>query len=181
MWTIGSYRLLTVKACYIWLIECIAGYSHHEDNDMVKACSKIWKCDVRTKAIINVWRLLLNRLPTRDTIVRRGVVDAATDSCCVGCFEEEENVFHLYFECAKSRDVCTRILCWLDALIFPCNDSAKHFLAFDQQLNGSRLKRLKHLVWTATMWVIWHVRNKTLLEGAIFNINSIVTHVKTTF
>lgn len=31
-----------------------------------RTCKRLWKCDVPTKAIALAWRILINRLPTRE-------------------------------------------------------------------------------------------------------------------
>jgi len=54
----------------------------------------------------------LNRLATRDNILRRAIHIAST--CCVMCGPEEESINHLLFECKVFGSVCDRSYRWVD-------------------------------------------------------------------
>lgn len=163
----------------MWLIDLLAG----EGNNVLEvetelACAKVWKCDVPTKANVLAWRILINRLPTRDALMRRGLLDSIHDTCCILCFGEEESTSHLFFNCVQAREVWKEVFKWLDTPTIQLQDPIQHFIRFGMMLKGRKLKRLKHLVWIATIWGIWQTRNKVLFDGAVANISSIVHHIK---
>jgi len=45
-----------------------------------------------------VWRLLCNRLPTKDNLVRQGVL-LSIDPACVGGYDHIESATHLFLHC----------------------------------------------------------------------------------
>lgn len=146
--------------------------------EIVAACVKLWKTNVPTKAKVLVWRLFIDRLPTRDALVRRGVITPGAETRCVCCLREEECANHLFFGCNRTKYAWRRILAWAGVADLNETDAVMHFCRFGQQLMGRKLKRLKFVLWIATIWAIWHARNKKIFEGIACNINSIVSHVK---
>lgn len=99
IWGPGRTKTFTVNSCYSWLVNTIAGEREAIlDNEVVLACSKVWRSNVPTKAIVLVWRLLIHKQPTRDALMRRGILTSSHDSCSVFCFGAEENIAHFVFQ-----------------------------------------------------------------------------------
>jgi len=72
----------------------------------------IWQKYVPLKVVVFVWRLLQNRLPTKDNLLRRGVLH--TDTCqCVSGFGSMKTVNHLFLHCSVFGTVWNYILCWI--------------------------------------------------------------------
>jgi len=65
----------------------------------------LWQKYVPLKVVVFVWRLLRNRLPTKDNLLRRGVLHTDTCQCVSGC-GSTETVNHLFFP----------LLCFWDSL-----------------------------------------------------------------
>ena len=57
-----------------------------------------WHKNVPLKVSICAWRLIRNRWPTKDNLVRRGVITSATQLCVTGC-GQNENIDHLIIHC----------------------------------------------------------------------------------
>lgn len=58
----------TVKGGYVSLLN---QQMNAENNSiMTVACSKLWKTYISSKVSIFIWRLLLNRLPTREALAQ---------------------------------------------------------------------------------------------------------------
>jgi len=51
----------------------------------------IWHRDVSLKVLVFVWRLLRNRLPTKDNLVSRSVITNVAQLCTSGCSEVESS------------------------------------------------------------------------------------------
>lgn len=134
-------------------------YSQRDDGEVVDNCSKIWRCDVPSKVHILVWKVLLNRLQTRDTLVRRGIIVNEFERGCGLCFFEEETVNHLFCQCRTTRRVWEAILQWLGVNRFCEEDVNSHFISFGMGLKGRKLRKVKYLVWMAVVWALWHERN----------------------
>ncbi|PNX56549.1 70 kDa peptidyl-prolyl isomerase, partial [Trifolium pratense] len=79
----GPYQLLT----------------SHVSVTMDDADNLIWHSQVSLKVSISAWRLLRDRLPTKDNLVTRGVLSSTAHSCVFGC-GEAESVHHLFISCS---------------------------------------------------------------------------------
>lgn len=62
----------------------------------------------RRRAIFTIWLAYQNRLPTKERLIKIGIV---TDVKCVYC-GLTENCNHLYFECAKTWVIWLQVLAW---------------------------------------------------------------------
>lgn len=124
-WIADGNKSFTVKSCYKWLIEFFAGELNNMiEGDVEMACQKVWKCDVPTKVIVLAWRILIDRLPTRVNLIRRGVIDPIRESSCVMCFGEAESTIHLFNKCWKSMEVWRKVYNWLDVSRVRTNTSS---------------------------------------------------------
>lgn len=176
VWCSGSKQQFSVKECYNWLMNSFAG--SQIGDELAAACDKLWKTNVPTKAKVLVWRLFIERLPTRDALARRGVPLHADDTVCVGCLSEPESANHVFFRCSLAKDVWRKVCLWAEIIDINEIDTVSHFCRFGQQLGGRKLKRMKFMIWIATVWALWNARNRKIFQGVECNINNIVTHVK---
>jgi len=53
---------------------------------------------------VRVWRILRNRILTKDNLVRRGVLSSTDMSCALGC-DCTESVTHIFLQCTLSADL----------------------------------------------------------------------------
>lgn len=82
-WLPDSSRGFTVKSCYMWLYSYFAGTSGQVENVPAQAYRRLWRNDVPSEALIFTWRLLLERIVTREALHRRGIFTTPRDLCCV--------------------------------------------------------------------------------------------------
>ncbi|GAU24262.1 hypothetical protein TSUD_48500 [Trifolium subterraneum] len=78
-----------------------SGYSYLTASDgssMEDFASFLWVKSVPLKVNIFIWRLFLNRLPTNDNLLRRGVIEVHHDLCSTNCGKAEDAV-HLFIQC----------------------------------------------------------------------------------
>jgi hypothetical protein len=50
-------------------------------------------------------------------------------------------------------------------------DVQQHFPLFGELSKGDKSKQYWHIIWLATTWSIWRMRNKILFRGACVNIS----------
>ncbi|KAL8515046.1 hypothetical protein ACS0TY_013940 [Phlomoides rotata] len=55
--------------------------------------------------ITHAWRVLWDRLPTKDDLQRRNILSSSDDLKCVLCGDKEEPGRHIFFECEFSYKV----------------------------------------------------------------------------
>ena len=59
--------------------------------------AKFWKLNTLPSAQMTTWRVLSNKIVTKDNLLRRGI--SLVCECCPLCGVEEETISHLFFGC----------------------------------------------------------------------------------
>jgi hypothetical protein len=104
-----------------WLPDPTKGYSVREAYHLLTSgvaplgrehIDNVWHNLIPLKVSLFVWRLLRNRLPTRDNLVRRRVINEELILCPAGCGIREE-VDHLFLGCATLSSVWPLVWHWL--------------------------------------------------------------------
>jgi hypothetical protein len=91
----GPAGIFSIKSCYNLLLDfCQAVVLEQE---VLEAIRKLWKNDVPSKIKVFGWRLLLQRLPTREALHNRGILNNHFDLSCVFCLQHIEDCAHLFF------------------------------------------------------------------------------------
>jgi len=89
-----------------------SGYSILNCEDLMQISETfqvLWSLKVVPSALVCAWRLLLDRLPTRSNLARRGVQLESVQ--CPLCQEHVETAKHLFNTCSVARqvwDMCDR-------------------------------------------------------------------------
>lgn len=78
----------------------------------------VWHKEVPSKVSLFAWRLLQDRLPTEDNLVRRHALQP-NDNLCVGGYGSIETAYHFFIGCAYFGNVWNLIYQWLD-ISFVC-------------------------------------------------------------
>lgn len=106
------------------------------DHYLCRANFWFWKCNVPSKISIFVWRLLQIRLPTRDLLIRWGVLIANDYANCVLCSRESVNANYIsfFFSCEFSYNVWRAINLWTGAVGPLHNRGVDHFLSFAYEI-----------------------------------------------
>ncbi|XP_058757184.1 uncharacterized protein LOC131630422 [Vicia villosa] len=102
----------SVKNAYLALYNIKTGPSSL-DSDKLCVISNIWKAKVPGKIKILGWRFMLNNLPSKTELHRRGVIRDASLLSCPGCSLVDESVSHLSFGYIESRSVWVKVFRWL--------------------------------------------------------------------
>lgn len=136
-------------------------------QDVVENCSRVWRCDVPTKAVVFAWITLINGLPTGDLLAKRGIVGCDHETCCVLRFREDETINHLLCECIISQKVWESIFRWLDLPLFAAQDVNTRFTSFGQILKGRKLKMTKHIIWMHQFGQFSRQGTRYILKGSL--------------
>ncbi|XP_057420852.1 uncharacterized protein LOC130714892 [Lotus japonicus] len=112
------------------------------------------------------WKVLLNRIQTRDNLLRRQV--PIPDPRCPLCSVDDESVGHLFSSCSCVSQVWSLVLNWL-GLSFAAPASVKdHFVQFSH-LWPSNKKAGLFTVWLAVIWQVWMGRNEKIFKDGSFD------------
>jgi len=159
-----------------WLLDPVNGYSvkvfyrhitstgHISDMSLV---DDVWHKHIPSKVSVLVWRLLRNRLPTKDNLVHRGVL-LSTNAACVGGCDDFESDTHLFLHCNVFGSLWSLVRNWLGISSVPSGELRPHFIQFTKMAGMPRVSYLYfRTIWFATIWVIWKERNNRIFQNTV--------------
>lgn len=103
-----------------------------------------------------VWKLAQDRIPSKENLLARGILQASSIFCS-GCLQVEESSSHLFFACVVSSKVWMDCLRWLgvsSALQKDCKDHFEQFqgLLWLKSVNSDFCQA----IWYSVIWFGWH-------------------------
>jgi hypothetical protein len=130
--------------------------------------AKVWNSWVSSKVIVFSWQALLGRLPTRENLVRRGVVLEGPIAGCVLCGEGRETEDHLFASCPTTWEVWAKVDRWFGMTSVVSSTISSLFQYFFP-IFRNRKHALKGviLIWHAVIWVLWRTRNERIFRGIV--------------
>ncbi|KAK1419555.1 hypothetical protein QVD17_28740 [Tagetes erecta] len=147
------------------------------NNPAFVNCEVAWEKTLPVKVNFFCWCALINRLPTREAISRRGII--IENQACLICNSHPETVEHLLLHCPGSNMIWTSLSQWCNIPSFHV-DSIKGLLDHSNNINTTTSARKKiKLIFITAMWVIWKARNDMVFNNKLWNINRLVDDVKT--
>lgn len=178
------------KDCWVWIgnssgnYSCKNGYvlaSKQVDSgpvDSAKWSKLTWIkwCPPKINAFI--WKLLLDRIPTRVNLRKRKILHELVSPCCFLCNEDvDETSSHLFFNCSFSSKIWSALGNWLDTNITMMGDAKEHLEAFSN-LCPKKSKELWLSLWHGTIWLIWLARNEKFFKGKVLNQGEVFEKIK---
>jgi len=137
-----------------------------------------WLKHVPLKVSVFVWRLLRNRLPTKDNLLRRRVLPPDDTICADGC-GYPEFVGHLFFHCDFFGSLWHLIYQWISIIFTPPQTVREHLHQFGH-LAG--LPRSTHsflqVIWHASCWVVSKERNSRIFSHTTQDLAQLLDSVK---
>ncbi|XP_058774729.1 uncharacterized protein LOC131649001 [Vicia villosa] len=147
-------------------------------SDVRIAWSKLWNKAIPTKVSCLAWRLVQNKIATKDNLVRRGVLLQGQERCAGEC-GREENVSHLFFECHCFAGVWSHICRWIGVDAALHSEAWQHLLQFENLLGEGNLSTLKlRVLWCACIWGIWKARNNKIFRNEEIQIARVTEETK---
>lgn len=74
----------------------------------------LWKTKAPSKILFISWRFILDKLATKDQLVKRGILVEGNESKCVFCLTEDETLWHLFSSCVVFKGIWRRVYGWSD-------------------------------------------------------------------
>ncbi|KAK2366908.1 hypothetical protein QL285_080242 [Trifolium repens] len=103
VWKPGSEGVHTVRSTYIFLDNLINTRMPTCELDLF-AFKFIWKSGVPSKVSALSWQLLLDKIPNRENLRRRNIINS-DESRCVFCGLVVESASHLFLHCRFTAEV----------------------------------------------------------------------------
>ena len=126
----------------------------------VRDVPNFWSSLVPLKVNILVWRMMVNALPTKVNLQRRGILLTSIE--CGLCHSREEDLDHCLFRCNKLDPLWRKVWAWCD-LSGARTDSVISFKNMLLTHASHRIRNeLVHAIIMATVWLIWNRRNRVV-------------------
>ncbi|KAL4291690.1 hypothetical protein GQ457_14G009900 [Hibiscus cannabinus] len=134
----------------------------------------VWFAQHVPKHAIISWLAFLNRLATRDRLMRMGVVN---ENCCIFCAAEESRN-HLFFECVFAREVWRGVLtmCLLNRDVLDWDAEIEWAIGFMK--GNSLLTFILKLSLSASIYLIWEERNRRCFTGVAHTVEDILRLIR---
>jgi hypothetical protein len=172
VWHPGKGDDFSVKSTYVFLDHLLSIYVQRSTLDSF-TYKFIWKSGVPSKVSALAWQLLLDRIPTRENLRRRGIITTGNSRCPL-CNEVEESACHLFLHCRYTTGFWYAIYRWFGVcvMLLPSLPVSYAMLVGC----GSNKKRRKGLliVWLAMIWSVWKARNNKVFNNVVFEPSVVV-------
>ncbi|CAI8606443.1 unnamed protein product [Vicia faba] len=127
-----------------------------EDKELVSTWSKL----VPLKVSVLAWRLWQNRIPTKDSLIKRGILEESQSFCPYFCGKEESEE-HIFFECLIALVTWSEIIRWLNFSYVSHNSAMWSFLHFAGLCSGDIvMKERFSVIWFGYIWTMWRRGNE---------------------
>nr|KYP39636.1 hypothetical protein KK1_039067 [Cajanus cajan] len=170
LWKCDPSKTFTVKSAYIWL------HSFFSTGNVLETVLKqsfrcIWEAKAPKQAIVYAWQLLLNSLPVRASLARRGI--PVINDFCALCNIEAENVCHLFLHCKISCKIWYLVLHWLGFSACLPNALDKLLVSMGGFALGKKQGRIFTTIWISVIWSLWLHRNRIVFNNGMLDIMEI--------
>ncbi|KAL4568398.1 hypothetical protein LXL04_024009 [Taraxacum kok-saghyz] len=119
-----------------------------------------WLKFLPRKVNVFLWRLLLNRLPTRWNLNARGV--PLDNIMCAVCAAVPDQVSHLFFGCSIAMDLWEKVRRWCQIHIPIFSTLEEVWDWIDVHQGFSNHKVVLEVLIGSLLWIIWTYRNATI-------------------
>lgn len=153
VWIKDGSGVYSVKSAY----ETISDFGTEEHGLIFDL---IWRSWAPSNARAFGWRVFLNRIQTKNNLIRRNI--PIQNPTCTWCGNMEETTSHLLFHCSFAWKVWSLTLNWLGLYVVLPNEQKDHFLQFTGSWFLPKRNGLA-TIWLAVIWQLWIARN-----GSIF-------------
>lgn len=109
----------------------------------------------------------MNRLPTRDQLVRMRILFDDRDKCCVLCFKVDESKQHAFNSCNSSSSIWAAIVTLLGPDIGLSVEDVSSFPFKPHMVKVTEERRLVSVMWLAVISNIWFMCNRVIFKGCI--------------
>ena len=170
-WRLDTSSIYTVRSAYNSMIAQVS-------IDHVPTTPSFWHKDIPLKVVLFVWRLFRDRLPTKDNLHRRRVIDVDAQ-ICVGGYGLNETSTHLFLNCNHFSSVWNQIIQWLGVSTVLPSDVVGHLNHF-RFLGGAAKSRrsILQVIWYSTVLEIWKERNNKIFNAKESTIMQVVDMIK---
>ncbi|GKV41862.1 hypothetical protein SLEP1_g49342 [Rubroshorea leprosula] len=139
-----------------------------------KTYKRIWNPILPSKISAFNWQLVLDKIPTKANLVRRGIIKDVAESKCALCNEEEEDATHLFLKCKIARWIWKACSKWWGSKMMVNSDCWNTFQLLGRNSKGSKIREGMDSIWKTAVWSIWIARNQKIFHSKEVNPNTLL-------
>ncbi|XP_058742021.1 uncharacterized protein LOC131614456 [Vicia villosa] len=175
-WTLEENGIFTVSSCCNFLKNRRSPLGPANRFDSV--FKDIWKAEVPIKVKAFGWRSFLNKIPTKDSLLKRGII-ISLNANCVLCEETSETLTHSLLRCRYVDIVWKEMAEWIGMTYSCIEDLKKNFLFWSDFCRSKKVKKGKEgTIWLVILWSIWLRRNVIVFNNSSWNSRDVVWSCK---
>ena len=159
LWKGDQKGTFSVKSAYSMLA------NHQIPASRESVFSLLWQAKAMPKVLTTAWRILIDRIPSRVNLFRRGV--PVTSTRCALCNLSEESSQHLFLECVFAQQVWSRCYRWIGILGAQNKDLMNHFINFHLAHLSNKQNQVWLGFWAAIVSCIWEHRNLVVFRQGV--------------
>nr|GEU95336.1 ARID DNA-binding domain-containing protein [Tanacetum cinerariifolium] len=123
-----------------------------------------WNRSVPIKVNIFLWRLSLNKLPSRINFGIKGI-DIGSVLCLI-CLDDVESVNHLFFSCELAKSLWDLLAKWWELDILICANILEWYAWLDSLNVPSKVSTFLEGVGGTLLWSIWSFYNRLVFSSS---------------
>ncbi|XP_057415175.1 uncharacterized protein LOC130710037 [Lotus japonicus] len=169
-WLVSGDGIYSVHSAYLFL---------QGSNSLApdQVFSAVWKSLAPSKVKAFAWRILLDRIASKENLLKRRVLVVHDQATCSFCSAHLESCWHLLFSCPVSNHLWQLGANWLGMDLISASSPREHFTQFKVGRNSTQ-RRASLSVWLATVWTLWLGRNSIVFRSTQFNHEEALDLVK---
>ncbi|GKA62857.1 RNA-directed DNA polymerase, eukaryota, reverse transcriptase zinc-binding domain protein [Tanacetum coccineum] len=153
-----------------WSLNGLLGFSvasvrYLVDSWLLDTCNDAtrWNRLLPIKVNVFLWRLKLNKLPSRVNLDRRGIDVISIN--CPSCQGDQETVNHTFFNCGLAKELWSLLAKWWDMDIPMCGNIAEWHAWLGDLHVSSKVRLAIEGVGSTLLWSIWNFRNNLIFSS----------------
>ncbi|XP_058784312.1 uncharacterized protein LOC131659088 [Vicia villosa] len=149
------------------------------ENRFDMAFMAIWKVEAHLKVKAFGWRCFLNKVPTKDSLLSKGILNSSSNLECTFYDEFHESLYHSFLSCWNAGIVWREMSDWIGKTFRSILDFKEDFWYWSSYCRAKKVKRGKEgTVWLAIIWSLWSRRNDIVFNNATWNSRDVVWSYK---
>ncbi|XP_058740935.1 uncharacterized protein LOC131613265 [Vicia villosa] len=166
-WRLEINGVFSVSSCYDRFKE--KHFGPPLDNSTVLALSHLWKIKAPLKIFFFGRSFIINKLATRDLLVKKGILTDGNDSKCAFCLSEEESLRHLFVNCEVTKGIWRKVYGWVGVDTSLSREEFVNYFHNCLKIKCVKTRVIGAVMWLSTVWNIWLMRNSVIFESEKFS------------
>ncbi|GLT48447.1 hypothetical protein SLA2020_220710 [Shorea laevis] len=149
-----------------------------QDNGFDTHYRLIWDNNLPMKISAFAWKALQNKIPTKENLQKRGMIEENIETKCIFCGEQTESSTHILFSCPITWKLWCLCYDWWGIRTAAQEDGWNHLKQHQGLINKGRTRKIWSTIWFFTVWTIWLWRNSLIFKKERLNLEQVFGLIK---